>query len=174
MKQKEILPRPIVYGRMVLLLMIVFTFLNIILYYMNSKISFPYSAFTPYFAVIFGDYLSATTGSLIFIIVFYIVALLFFAIYIFGWFASRKKFGWFIVVSIIYTLDTAFMTYALIGTSGMELFINLALHAFIIYAFVNAALYPIREKNRLKSSGKTADVIVESNEVKKEAKETEV
>lgn len=165
MQQKESLPRPITYGRIVLLVMIAFTFVNIILYYMNYKISFPYSAFIPYFAVIFGDYLSAATGSLNFIIVFYIIALLFFAIYIFAWFASRRKSGWFIVVSIIYILDTAFMTYALIGTTGVDMFFNLALHVFVIYSFVNAALYHLREKNKLKLSDKTADVI---DEVKKD------
>lgn len=152
MKQKTPLPRPLANGRLTLLFMIVFTFVNIILYYMNSKISFPYSAFIPYFAIIFGDYLTVTTGSMIFTLVFYIVTLFFFAIYIYGWFASQTKFAWFITISVFYILDTGFMTYALIGTSVIDLLINLALHGLILYSFISAALFYIRLKKRKKLS----------------------
>lgn len=166
MKEKQVLPHQIASGRMTLLVMIVLTFLNIILYYMNSAISFPYSAFTPYFAVILGDLLATSIGSSSVIIVFYLVALCCFAIYIIGWFASRKKFGWFIGLTIFYILDTAFMVYTLFGNSIVDMLIDIALHGVIIYSFVMAAVFYIKEKKRLNTFSDTIEVIDEVSDEK--------
>lgn len=130
--------------------MIVLTFVNIILYYMHSGISFPYSAFTPYIAVIFGDYLSTVNGSSSYIYIFSGIAILFLAVYIIAWFMSRRKSGWFIIITVIYFFDTLFMGYLLWGGSTIDLTIDLALHGFILYSFARAMIFHFKERKALR------------------------
>jgi hypothetical protein len=146
MKETTIPPRLIQNSRLALLFMIGLTFLNIILFYLRSSISFPYSAFIPYFAVIYGDYLGTMNGSLSYIYIFSIIAILCLAVYIIAWFASRRKYAWFIVVTIVYFIDTLFMGYLLWGTSTINLVIDLALHGFILYSFTRAAIFYLNER----------------------------
>lgn len=166
MKEKTILPRLIANGRITLLFMIVLTFLNIILYYMHSTISFPYSAFIPYFAVIFGDYLSSLNATMSYFYILNGIAIAFLAVYIIAWFASRKKSGWFIVITIFYVLDTVFMGYFLWETSIVNLLINLGLHGIIIYSFARAMIFHIHEKKRLKTQIGMNEVISEVSDTK--------
>ena len=157
MKEKTITPRSIQNGRMSLLLMIVFTFINIIIYFMHSSVSFPYSAFIPYIAVIFGDYLSTANGSISYMFVFSGIAILCLAVYIVGWFASRRKYGWFIVVTVFYLLDTVFMGNFLWGSSTVDLLIDLALHGFILYSFARAIFFYLNERKSRQALDNTSE-----------------
>jgi len=159
MKEKTIQPRVIQNARMTLLFMIVLTFVNIILYYMHSSISFPYSAFTPYIAVIFGDYLSTVNGSSSYIYIFSGIAILCLAVYIFAWFAGRRKYGWFTVITVFYFLDTLFMGYFLWGSSTIDLTIDVALHGFILYSFARAMIFNIKERKNMRANQGISEAI---------------
>lgn len=161
MKERTIPPRLIQNGRMSLLFMIVLTFINIILYFMHSSVSFPYSAFIPYIAVIFGDYLSTANSSLSYMYIFSGIAIFCLAIYIIAWFASRKKYGWFIVVTVFYFLDTVFMGYFLWGSSTIDLMIGLALHGFILYSFARAVIFYFNERKSMKAIDGFTETIAE-------------
>jgi hypothetical protein len=151
MNDNKRLPQPIQSARYSLVFVIILTLVNIVLYLLKSNITFTLSAFIPYFAVITGNDLFVSTGSSIYLLGCYLIAITALSIYIFAWFASRSRYGWFIGILVFYILDTVFMVYKRPNLQPTDLMIDLILHGFVIYTLFKASLFYLQEKKRLKA-----------------------
>ena len=88
-----------------LLLVVVFTFVNILLLIFNSSLYFLFSATFPYYAVAFGQAYSEVFGNPAFYGVGLGLAVIALALYLLCWFLSKKKRGWLVFAAVLFGLD---------------------------------------------------------------------
>ena len=136
MTEKIKLYRQINLARSNLIAMTVLTVVNIAAYFFGGDFGFPFSAFFPYAAVVFGDifateladpmifYWGVTLGS--------IVLLLF----VIGYFLSKKRHGWLKVVTLLYVLDILFMTFIYFPDFDFLALLDYVFHFWVLYYLV--------------------------------------
>lgn len=112
-----------------LLLMIVFTLLNVVLLFTGSDYMLLFSATIPYYAVIFGV-LSENAVFLTFTVVVAAVALLF---YLLCWIFSKKRYGWMIAALVLFLMDTLAMVGMFLLAEEPSGFLDLVFHAWVLY-----------------------------------------
>ena len=141
MQQNQMSPRLIAESRYKsarfdLLLVIIFTVLNIVLLFTGSETMMLFSATIPYFVVIMAYFTNLTygglewfvTGSLIF-------AFVILAVYLLCWFFSKKRNGWLIAALVLFSLDTVATVFLYMDdlASGIMDFL---IHGAVIYYMV--------------------------------------
>ncbi|MBQ8541343.1 MAG: hypothetical protein IJ435_07705 [Clostridia bacterium] len=115
-----------------LLLIIVFTIINIALLFSQSGTMFLFSITVPYWAVAFAYYLELTY--------LYIVAGVVVALYLIFWFFSKKHYGWFIPALILFILDTIYLGYVSIDMAESSNIIDILVHIWVLY-YLGAGIY---------------------------------
>lgn len=132
-----------------LLLVVVFSVINVILLVAQSNSYFLFSAFVPYFIVDFGMLLTgmypqeyyqeigdfiACDKSLLYIAI--VIAVVIISIYLLSWiFARKKKIGWLYVATVLFVIDTLAM-FAITGFS-MDSIFDIIFHIWVLYCLVN-------------------------------------
>ncbi len=136
-----------------LLMVILFTVVNIFLLVTNSNSYFLFSAFVPYILVengwyytgkypteAYGEYYSEMTfaaDSLLYVLV--AVAVIILALYLLCWlFSKKQRAGWIVVALVFFALDTVgYLLYAFMyGMLDMSSVIDILFHAWVIYYLV--------------------------------------
>lgn len=128
--------RQINLARSNLLAMTILTVVNIAAYFFNATFSFPFSAFFPYAAVVFGDIFAAelmdpmifTWGAGL-----AVVALILFTV---SYFLSKKHFGWLTFVTILYFLDLIFMAFIYFPDYDFSALLDFFFHFWVLYYLV--------------------------------------
>jgi hypothetical protein len=136
MDQKLKLFRQIILARNNLLAMTVLTIINIAAYFFDGNFAFPFSAFFPYAAIVFGDIFAVEFADpMIFYwgIGFSVITLTLFLV---GYFLSKKRHGWLIVVTILYGFDLLFMTYFYFPDFDFSALLDYAFHFWVLYYLV--------------------------------------
>jgi hypothetical protein len=115
-----------------LLLAIIFTVLNIVLYFVGSGSMLLFSISVPYFVVVFGSLFEfsfmMTAGCLIAVIVL--------AVYLLCWIFSKEHYGWMIAALVLFCVDILVMAglYLLFGeVSGI---VDVAFHCWILFYLI--------------------------------------
>ena len=136
-------------SRLNLLIVTIFSFVNILLLITNSDLYFLFSAFIPYFIAGMGmilcgrfpeEYYVGELEGMVFFdnTVFVILLVIAFAItllYLLAWFMSKnKKEGWLIFALVLFGLDTLMM-FSIDGFS-FDSIIDILFHAWVIYYLV--------------------------------------
>lgn len=160
MTQRQQLEGKYVSARSNLLLIVVFTLINIILLVAQGDVYFLFSAFIPYYLmslgmVFCGMYSDATQSSelaelVIFdrsaFAVFAIICAVILAMYLLAWILTKKpRIGWMIFGLVIFSLDTVMML--LLGGIYLENIIDILFHAWAIYSLSAgiAAFYKLKK-----------------------------
>ncbi|PKM90277.1 MAG: hypothetical protein CVU85_01045 [Firmicutes bacterium HGW-Firmicutes-10] len=136
MDQRLKLYRQIALARNNLLAMTVLTIINIAAYFFGGNFGFPFSAFFPYAAIVFGDIFAVELADPM---IFYwgagfsVIALTLFLV---GYFLSKKRHGWLIVVTILYGLDLLFMTYIYFPDFDFSALLDYVFHFWVLYYLV--------------------------------------
>jgi hypothetical protein len=112
-----------------LLLMLVFTLLNIVLLFTGSDVMLLFSATIPYYAVIFGI-LSENAVFLMFTVVVAAIALIF---YLLCWIFSKKRYGWMVAALVLFLMDTLAMVGMFLLAEEPSGFLDLVFHAWVLY-----------------------------------------
>lgn len=133
-----------------LLLIVVFTVINMFLLVTNANSYFLFSAYVPYFTALMGmtlcgrlapEYYPEEYGTLYFLddSVFFIllaVAIALTALYLLAWFMSNKqRVGWLIFALVFFSVDTVAMV-LLSGISYDSIF-DIVFHGWVIYSLVS-------------------------------------
>ncbi|MEE0946382.1 MAG: hypothetical protein U0M42_06125 [Acutalibacteraceae bacterium] len=132
-----------------LLLVIVFTVVNIILLVSNSNTYFLFSAFVPYFIADYGMFFTGKYPEayyegmtdfefvdISFLYVTLAVSAVVIVLYLLSWIFARKgKIGWLYVATVMFVIDTLAM-FALTGFST-ESIIDIVFHAWVLYCLIN-------------------------------------
>ena len=125
-----------------LLLLIIFTIINIVLIATKADSYFLFSAFVPYFITDIG----AAFGGEAFLTapVFYImlaIALLILVVYFLCWLFSKKHIAWLIVALALFIVDTVCMlaVYLLFG-GIMSAMLDVLFHAWVLYYLISGVV----------------------------------
>jgi hypothetical protein len=130
-------------ARHVLLLIVVFTAINIVLLLMNSDTYFLFSAYIPYVIVLMAMVLCGRLPEEFYgipevyefldsslLVIGVAVAAVICGLYLLCWFLSKKnKVAWFIVALVLFSLDTVLM---LLGGIGAESIVDIIFHGWAI------------------------------------------
>ncbi|MBQ3183762.1 MAG: hypothetical protein IJB57_08835 [Clostridia bacterium] len=136
-----------------LLMVIVFTVVNILLLVTNSNSYFLFSAFVPYILVengwyytgkypveAYGEYYSDMAFAAdVVLYVLIAVAVIVLAVYFLCWlFSKKQRAGWIVVALVFFALDTVgYLLYAFMyGMLDMSSVIDILFHAWVIYYLV--------------------------------------
>ncbi len=125
-----------------LLLMIVFTIVNIGLLLGNAGVFLLFSASVPYFAVSVGV-ASESTPVLVITIIFAASILLG---YFLCWLGSKKNHGWMIAALVLFILDSIIMILAYLLMADISGILDVAIHAYVLYYLIMGIKYSRRLK----------------------------
>ena len=134
----EYLLKQIAGGRYSLLLILIFTVVNLVLLLVDSDRYFLFSASVPYYFTAFGIGMdSALSGGIgTFTITALVISLLILAVYLLCWILSKKRTGWLTAALVLFCVDTVgllFLSY-IFETSNL---LDFLLHAWAIYSLAN-------------------------------------
>lgn len=139
MRQNQMTPRQMPMNRYKsaradLLLVIIFTVINIVMLFSGSESMMLFSATVPYVAVLVG-YLANieaggaldwfVTGSLIF-------AFVILAMYLVCWFFSKKRYGWLLAALVLFSLDTVATVFLYLDNLGAGV-MDFLIHGIVIW-----------------------------------------
>lgn len=104
----EYLEKQIAGGRYSLLLILIFTVVNLILLFVDANRYFIFSSAIPYYATAFcmGMDEAAFGGFGTFTIIALVISAVILGIYLLSWLLSNKRTGWLIVSLVVFSLDT--------------------------------------------------------------------
>ena len=145
--KKELAERQFLSSRLTVLLICVFTAINIILALTGSDSYFLFSAI-PYYAVIL-SYIGVAAGELpmgvlIVAIAFAVVVI---AAYLLCFIFGKKHFGWLIAALILFSLDTIYFIYIIISAFDASMIIDIVFHLYVIYSLVMSVVNFFKLKN---------------------------
>ena len=135
-------------SRYSLLMMLAFTAVNIIIAICGDLTYFLFSATIPYTLVIEGVYLTGGLADEYYadlpvgyeffdkslLIVMVVIAAVIIGVYLLCFFmSSKKRVGWLIAATVIFSLDTLF----LLGYYGFSSFVDIIMHGLMIYYLIN-------------------------------------
>ena len=115
-----------------LLIIIVFTLINIALLFTSSNTMFLFSITIPYWLTAFAYYLELTS--------LYIVAGAIVLAYAAFWFFSKKHYGWFIPALVFFVLDTIYLGYMTVDLAEGSNIIDILIHVYVLY-YLGAGIY---------------------------------
>ncbi len=127
-------------ARMNLLLVLVFTVVNIILTVANADLYFLFSATVPHYVTIFGQIFAfdpefGMMGTTALIVALVIAAILLLP-YLLCWFFSKKSFGWLIGALVCFSLDTLVLILFTLIAFDASVIIDLVFHAWVLYYLI--------------------------------------
>ena len=132
MDTKESLQQKYTKSRNNLLLMLILTVVNIILYAVGSDTMMLFSATIPYFGIIVGH----ATGIQSIFTFFICVAIAILIVYLLCWILSKDHYGWMIAALVLFIIDTVAMAglYLMLGEfSGI---LDVLIHAWVLYYLI--------------------------------------
>lgn len=147
--QRQTLESKYASSRHNILLVVVFTVINLILLITNSNTYFLFSAYLPYFIVDLGMFLCGKypaevytgefagmdfTGNEFFVATL-VTAAVIVVLYLLSWILAKKKSGWMIFALVFFVLDTVAM-FAIIGISADQI-VDIIFHAWVIISLIN-------------------------------------
>ena len=152
LSQSEMLAQKYQRARHNLLLIVVFTFINIILLVTNSNTYFLFSATIPYYLADLGmflcgkypeDYYWGLEGMELldnsFLVVMLVIAAVIILLYLLSWiFCKKPRVGWMIFALVFFALDTLGMLW-LTGISS-DAIIDVVFHAWVIISLISGII----------------------------------
>lgn len=119
-----------------LLLVIVFSVLNVILTLVNAGINFLFSATFPMFVVGLGQAFSDKSGDNAYLIIAVIVAFILIACYGVCYLLSKKHKAFIVVALVFFSIDTLFLLWILsLGIDYSAIF-DIAFHVWVVYSLI--------------------------------------
>lgn len=142
MSTREALLRRIQISRGNLILMVVFTVVNIVSYWFEFGFLFPFSAFLPFTIFDFGYYFSAELSDPNLFIIAIAIASFIVLVYLLGYFLSKKKPGWLTFMLVMYIFDTVVMIYlfTVVFVFNGSMILDILFHVWVLYYLINGVI----------------------------------
>ena len=146
LSERQILQNKFTSARSNLLLVLVFTVVNILLLVTNSNTYFLFSAYVPYLLAILGmemcgmfpdEYYGGDTSGFIFfdtsfLVIMLVIAAAILALYLLSWIFSKKgKSGWLIFALVFFAIDTVLLVVMTLPSISI---VDLIFHAWVLYS----------------------------------------
>lgn len=159
LSQREVLEQK--YNRSVanLLVVILFSVVNIVLLVAKSDTYFLFSAFIPYLLATYGMYFCGMLPEeyyydmpetefvdTSFLVVTLVIAAVIILLYFLSWlFARKKKVGWLIFALVLFSIDTVSML--VLSELAADSFIDIAFHAWVLFYLISGIVNYFKLKN---------------------------
>ena len=121
-----------------LLLIVVFTAVNVLLGVFGGSFYMLFSASIPYIIAIIGSAASTEMDNSAILVISLFIALLITSLYLLCWIFSKKRSGWLTVAIVLFALDSAYLLFDII--MAPELFVDYLLdilfHAWVLYYLI--------------------------------------
>ena len=143
MSTKEMIQQKYKTARNNLLLMLILTIVNIILYVVGSDTMMLFSATVPYFGVIIGS----VSGSQMFSIFCACIAVAILILYLLCWILSKDHYGWMIAALVLFIIDTLAMIGIYFGMGEISGILDVVIHGWVLYYLVIGVKYGKQIKN---------------------------
>lgn len=124
-----------------LLLLLIFTAINLFLLITQSDTYFLFSAEIPYFFLILGLEFYTQTAEISLLLIFAAVSLLFLAIYFVCWLCSKKHHGFMTVALVLFALDCALMVYTMVLSGEFGLILDILFHVWVMYYLIVGVIH---------------------------------
>ena len=138
---KEVAEQRYTAARNNLLMMLIFTVINIVLFVSGSNTMFLFSATVPYCAAIYGMVLSEIP---IFLIMGMSIAVIVLVAYLLCWIFSKKHYGWMIGALVLFALDLVGLGYMYLTSSGGLDLIDTLFHLWVLYYLISGVYYGVK------------------------------
>ncbi len=140
---REYLTRKVATARHTLLLVIIFTVVNLGMILADSGTYFLFSASVPYYLTVFGVAFDSTETAMVigtFAITALVISAIILALYFVCWLMAKKRPGlWYLVAAVLFALDTlALVGLGLVLNVLTELIMDLVIHAWVLYELFQA------------------------------------
>ena len=153
-----------------LLLMMVLTLANIVLFAVGTDTMLLFSATVPYYSVVFG--LIDPTGVLL--VPGIVIAVLSLGAFFISWLLSKKNYGWMILALALFIIDTICMVGLYIWAEDFSGILDFAIHIWVLYYLVvgvktgaklrRAETEPVFEEEGVVLNGEEVQTAAETNE----------
>lgn len=120
-----------------LLLMLILTIINIILYVVGSDTMMLFSATVPYFGIIIGS----VSGNQAFLIFCICIAAAILITYLLCWILSKDHYGWMIVALVLFIIDTLAMIGLYMMAGEISGILDVVIHAWVLYYLIIGVRY---------------------------------
>lgn len=127
-----------------LMLMIVFTVINIALLISGAGVMFLFSATMPYWFSAFAFYFGLTE--------YYVYAGIIIFLYLLCWFFSKKHVAWLIGALVMFAVDIVYLIYVTIDMGEVSSIIDVLIHIWVTYYLITGTYYGLRLKKLAKST----------------------
>lgn len=146
----EYLAKQVAGGRYSLLLILIFTVVNLILLLVDANRYFLFSASVPYYFTAFGMGMDSVISDGIgtYTITALVISVLILGVYLVCWLLSKKQVGWLTAALVLFSIDTVGLLFFsfIIMESPLSNLLDILLHAWAIYELA----YAIRCAGKLK------------------------
>ena len=119
-------------ARVNLLLMMIFTVVNIVLLFTPMDLMMLFSAAVPYYGVAFGIFVEVPA----FLIFTLVVAAVILVLYLLCWIFSKKHVAWMIVALVLFAIDTLMLIPATLLLLETPPILDFVFHALVLYYLI--------------------------------------
>ena len=139
---REAVQRKFNSARSNLLLMIILTLVNVILYFVGTDSMLLFSATIPYLAALFGHWLAPSDIA----VMCYMLAGFLIALYLLCWLLSKKRYVWLIIALVLFAVDTVVMVYFNIRFGDYSEILDVLIHTWVLYYLVIGVISGVKLK----------------------------
>ena len=123
-----------------LILMVVLTAVNLVLYLAEATVSFPFSAFLPQLALAWGDLYRLLYADTLLYAAGIAAALFLLAAYVLCWLLAKQRPGAIIAALVLFAADTAVMAYYGVQSFEVSYAIDFLFHAWVLFYLVRGVI----------------------------------
>ena len=126
-------------ARYSLLLVIIFTVVNLVLLLTESDRYFLFSAAVPYYLTAFGMGMDMDAGGSVFTATALVISGICLAAYLLCWIFSKRRVGWFCVALVLFLIDTVLFVLLALGLELLrDSIMDLVFHVWVVVELIQA------------------------------------
>ena len=136
---REYLENKMKSARHSLLLVLIFTVVNLVLLLADGNTYFLFSASVPYYLTAFGMGMDAEMGISVFTTTALVISAVILAAYLLCWIFSKKRVGWYVVALVLFILDTVLLVRLALSFDALaDSIMDLVFHAWVVLELCQA------------------------------------
>ena len=136
---REYLENKMKSARHSLLLVLIFTVVNLVLLLADGNTYFLFSASVPYYLTAFGMGMDADAGGGVFTTTALVISAIILAAYLLCWIFSKKRVGWYVAALVLFIIDTALLVLLALAFEMLaDSIMDLVFHGWVVLELCQA------------------------------------
>ena len=136
---REYLENKMKSARHSLLLVLIFTVVNLVLLLADGNTYFLFSASVPFYLTVFGMGMDADAGGSVFTTTALVISAIILAAYLLCWIFSKKRVGWYVAALVLFIIDTALLVLLALAFEMLaDSIMDLVFHGWVVLELCQA------------------------------------